>query len=235
MYRKFIGITMQHLTNKYIASIFIAVFLISCSHIAHFVHDEDQTSEDSDENIYSEANPPPRKKNYKQIYCTPEDEKRGIKTTIDFLNVPCGLSKIKPIKNRSLELQRIVSGVESVHGANILLGHHLLLLKSGDKVLQKIQVEKEGYDPFWKEVLFVKIRKGIYWQDLNNDGYPEFSVLKTDTGYSSHRTVDIYTLKDNSFHFYGHGVYVWTTGEHVLLNCPRDCGHHNHDECKKCT
>ena len=214
----------------------MAVFLMSCSHIGYMVYEEDQTSENFDEYVYSEADPPPRKKNYKQIYCTLEDEKRGIKVTIDFLNVPCGLSKIQPKKDRTLEVKRIFSGVRTLpSGGQIQKGHHLLFLKAGDKVLQKIQVEKEGYDPFWKKVLFVKIRKGIYWQDLNNDGYPEFSVLKTDTGYSSHRTVDIYTLKDSSFHFYGHGVYVWTTGEHVLLNCPRDCGHHNHDECKKCT
>ena len=64
--------------------------------------------------------------------------------------------------------------------SDMLLGHHLLFLKNGDKVLQKVQVEREGYDPFWKEVVFVKIRKGVYWQDINNDGKLEFAILKHD-------------------------------------------------------
>ena len=97
-----------------------------------------------------------------------------------------------------------------------------------------MQVEKEGYDPFWREVVFVKIRKDVYWQDLNNDGYPEFAILKTDTGNAIYRPVDIYTLKKGSFHFYGQGKYVWHTGQHVLLNCPK-CWKFDLDECKKCT
>ena len=40
------------------------------------VHDEDQTSEDLDGEIYSEANPSPKKAKYEEIYCTPEDEKK---------------------------------------------------------------------------------------------------------------------------------------------------------------
>ena len=150
------------------------------------------------------------------------------------MHVACGLSKIQPIDNRTLEIKRIVLGVEKLTVGDMLLGHHLLILKSGNKVLKKIQVEKEGYDPFWREVVFVKIRKGVYWQDLNNDGYPEFAVLKTDTGNAAYRTPDIYTLKNESFHFYGEGTYVWTTGEHVMFNCPK-CTRHDPDECKKCT
>ena len=231
MYRRFIGITTQHLTNKYIISIFMAVFLMSCSHIAYVVHEEDQTSEDFGEHVYSEANPPQETPKY--IYCTPEDRKKGIKAIFGDINAPCGLSKIKPIENRFLEVQRIVSGVESVHGANILLGHHLLLLKSGNNVLQEMKVEEDD-DPFWHEVVFVKIRKNVYWQDLNNDGYSEFAVLPRDTGNALYRTVNIYTLKDKSFHFYGKGKYLWEAGEHVLLNCPK-CWKFDLDECKKCT
>ena len=215
----------------------MTMFLMSYSHIAYIVYDEDQTSsQDSDEDAYvkeySEANPPQRK--YEEIYCTPEDKKKRIKTKIDFLNVPCGLSKIQPKEGRILEIKRIFLGVEEFDGGSILLGHHLLLLKASDKTLQKMQVEKEGYDPFWKEVLFVKIRKDVYWQDLNNDGYPEFAVLKTDTGNAIYRLVEIYTLKNRSFPFYGYGKYVWHTGEHVLLNCPK-CWKFDLDECKKCT
>ena len=237
MYRRFIDITIQHLINKCVA-IFMTVALMSCSHITSMVYDEGDISENSEEEIYfeeySEIYPPPKKKKYKQIYCTPEDEKKGIKATIDFLHVVCGRSKIKPVENRTLEIKRIVLGVEELPNSNVLLGHHLLFLKDGDKVLQKMQVEKEGYDPFWREVVFVKIRKGVYWQDLNDDGKLEFAILKTDSGYSSHRTADLYTLESDSFKFYGHGTYVWTTGEHVLLNCPKDCRHNNHDACSKC-
>ena len=232
---KFIDITMRHLTNKYIVSISMTVFLMSCSHIAYLVYDEEQTSEDFDEYVYPEANHPPRKQNYKQIYCTFKDEKRGVKAAIDFLNVPCGLSKIQPKKDRILEVKRIFSGVRTLpSGGQIQKGHHLLLLKTRNKVLQEMQVEKEGYDPFWKEVLFVKIRKGVYWQDLNNDGSPEFAILKTDTGNAIYRLVEIYTLKEDSFHFYGRGKYVWHTGEHVLLDCPK-CWKFDLDECEKCT
>ena len=237
MQRKFIGITMQHLVNK-CAIIFMTVVLMSCSHIMHIVYDEDQILEDSDEEVYveeySEMNPPPRKKKYKEVYCTPEDEKKGIKATIDNLYVACGRSKIQPIKNRALEIKRIFLGVEKLPSGDLLLGHHLLLLKAGDKILQKMQVEKEGYDPFWREVVFVKIRKGVYWQDLNNDGYPEFAMLKTDTGNAIYRRVYIYTLKEDSFHFYGYGKYVWHTGQYVLLNCMK-CWKFDLDECKKCT
>ncbi len=232
MQKKFIDITMQHLVNKYVI-IIMTVSLMSCSHI---VYDEDQNSENSDEEVYVEeysAMNPPQKK-YKEIYCTPEDEKKGIKATIDNLYVACGRSKIQPIKSRTLEIKRIFLGVEKLPSGDLLLGHHLLILKAGDKILQKVQVEKEGYDPFWREVVFVKIRKGVYWQDLNNDGYPEFAMLKTDTGNAIYRRVDRYTLKGDSFHFYGYGKYVWHTGQHVLLNCMK-CWKFDLDECKKCT
>ena len=236
MYRRFTGITMQHLINKYIVSV-MTVVLMSCSHIEHIVYDGNDISESPEKEIYFEGyskSPHSKKDKYKQIYCTPEDKKKGIKDTIDFLHVACGRSKIQPIKNRTLEIERIFLGAKQMPSGDMLLGHHLLFLKDGDKVLQKIQVEKESYDPFWREVVFVKIREDVYWQDLNDDGKLEFAVLKTDTGYSSHRTADIYTLEADTFQFYGHGVYVWTTGEHVLLNCPKDCGHNNHDACSQC-
>ena len=236
MYRKFIGITMQHLTNKYIISIFMAVFLMPCSHIAHFVYDEDQILEDSDKDVYSEVNPPPKKTKYEEIYCTPEDEKKRVKTTkitIDSLNVPCGLAKIQPIENRTLEIKRIFLGAERLPTGDILLGHHLLLLKASDKILQEIKIEKED-DPFWRHVVFVKIRKDAYWQDINNDGYPEFAILPTEMGNAIYRPAYIYTLKNNSFYFYGKGKYIWYTGQHVLLNCPK-CWEYDLNECKKCT
>ncbi len=219
--------------------VFITMNFISCRHITHSAYNRDHTfSPDADEEsyeVYSEANHPPSKEEYKKIYCTSEDEKRGIKATIDYLHVACGLSKIQPMDNRTLEIKRFFFGVKHYpDGARLPIGHHLLILRSGNKVLQEMKVENEGYDPFWKEVVFVKIRKGIYWKDLNNDGYPEFAVLKTDTGNAAYRSVEIYTLKDDSFHFYGEGMYVWTTGEHVLFNCPK-CSRHNLDECKKCT
>ena len=97
-----------------------------------------------------------------------------------------------------------------------------------------MKVEKEGYDPFWKEVVFVKIREGVYWQDLNNDGHLEFAVLPKDSGVALYRDVYIYTLKNKSFYFYGKGKYLWEAGGHVLLNCP-NCWKHNLEECKKCT
>ena len=235
MQTKFIDITMKHLTNNLILFIFITISFVSCSHIAHIAYNGDYSSpQDSDEEYY-EASPSQRKKEYKKIYCTSEDKKKGIKTTIDYLHVACGLSKIQPINNRTLEIKTFFFGVEHFpDGSRLPIGHHLLILKSGDKVLQEMKVENEGYDPFWKEVVFVKIRKGVYWQDINNDGYPEFAVLKTDTGNAAYRTPDIYTLKNESFHFYGEGRYVWTTGEHVLFNCP-DCTRRDPDECKKCT
>ncbi len=233
MQTKFIDITMKHLASKLTVVIFMTISFVSCSHIAHVVNKDHIPSQGSDEE-YSEASPSQRKREYKKIYCTSEDEKKGIKTTIDYFHVACGLSKIQPIDNRTLEIKRIVLGVEKLTVGDMLLGHHLLILKSGNKVLKKIQVEKEGYDPFWREVVFVKIRKGVYWQDLNNDGYPEFAVLKTDTGNAAYRSPDIYTLKNNSFYFYGKGRYVWTTGEHVLFNCP-ECTRRDPDECKKCT
>ena len=57
------------------------------------------------------------------------------KVTIDSLNVPCGLSKIQPIENRTLEIKCIFLGVERLPSSDILLGHHLLILKSSDKIL----------------------------------------------------------------------------------------------------
>ena len=235
MQTRSINITMKHLANRLILFTFITISFVSCSYIAHIVNKDHIPSQDSDEDVYfeeySEMNPPQRE--YKKIYCTSEDKKKGIKTTIDYLHVACGLSKIQPIDNKTLEIKRIVLGVERLRFSNLLLGHHLLILKSGNKILKKIQVENEGYDPFWREVRFVKIRKGVYWQDLNNDGYPEFAVLKTDTGNAAYRPVDVYTLKNESFHFYGEGTYVWTTGEHVMFNCPK-CSRHDPNECKKC-
>ena len=238
MQKKSIDITMKHLASNFTIVIFMTMCFISCSHIAHMAYNEDHiSSRDSDEEYpeeYSEMNHPPRKEEYKKIYCTSKDEKKGVKTTIDYLHVACGLSKIQPIDNRTLEIKRIVSGIKKLTVGDMLLGHHLLILKSGSKILQEMKVENEGYDPFWKEVRFVKIRKGVYWQDLNNDGHPEFAVLKTDTGNAAYRPADIYTLKNESFHFYGNGRYVWTTGEHVMFNCPK-CTRRNLEECKKCT
>ena len=171
---------------------------------------------------------------YNYIYCTPEDKKRGKKAIFGDINAPCGLSKIQPTDNRTLEIKRVFLGIERhSDGVEMPAGHHLLLLKEGDKILQEIKVETE-YDPFWYEVVFVKIRKNVYWQDLNNDGHPEFAVLPRDTGNALYRPVNIYTLKDESFHFYGQGKYLWEAGEHVLLNCPK-CWKYDLDECKKCT
>ena len=241
MQKRFIDIIMTHLASKLIVVTLMTMSFISCTHRAYIVYNDenDNSSQDSDEKVYyeySEANPPLRKKRiYKKIYCTSEHEKKGIKTTIDYLHVACGLSKIQPIDNRTLEIKRFFFGVEHYpDGSRLPIGHHLLTLKSSNKVLQEIKVENEGYDPFWREVRFVKIRRGVYWQDLNNDGHPEFAVIKTDTGNAAYRTVDIYTLKNDSFHFYGNGRYVWTTGEHVMFNCPR-CTRRNLEECKKCT
>ena len=109
MYRKFIGITILHLINKYMVG-FMAVVLMSCHYITHIVYDRDDISEGSEEEIYFEEyseSYPPKKKKYKQIYCTPEDEKKGIKATIDFLHVACGRSKIQPVENRTLEIERV--------------------------------------------------------------------------------------------------------------------------------
>ncbi len=234
MQRKFISIIMKHLiTNKSLKIeisqflfVCITMSLLSCSHIDHNI-----IKNKKEKGLVSEANPLPEKHRY--IYCTPEDRKKGKKAIFGDINAPCGLSKIQPIDNRILEIKRIVSRVEEVPGANILLGHHLLILKSEDKVLQKIKVETE-HDPFWYEVVFVKIRKNVYWHDLNNDGYLEFAILPRDTGNALYRTVNIYTLKDDSFHFYGEGKYLWEAGGHVLLNCPK-CWKFDLDECKKCT
>lgn len=240
MYRRFTDITMQHSINKCIVS-FMTVVLMSCSHIAHIVYNEDDISENSDNEetyfeAYSESHLSSREKQYEEIYCTSEDKEKGVKptkVTIDALAIPCGRSKIQPLTNRTLEIERMVLGIERSPEVDILLGHHLLLLKDGDKVLQKIQVEKEGYDPFWKEVVFVKIREDAYWQDLNDDGYPEFAILPTEMGKAIYRSAYIYSLKGDSFHFYGEGTYIWYTGEHVLLNCP-DCWEYDLDKCQKC-
>ena len=240
MQEKFIDITTQHLISKYAITIFMTMFLMSCSHIAYIVYDEEQTfSQGSDEDAYveeySEANPPPREKNHEEIYCTPEDKEKGVnaKITIDSLNIPCGLSKIQPLEDRILEIKRIFLGAEKLPSGDMLLGHHLLLLKAGDKVLKEMKVEKKD-DPFWRDVVFIKIRKNVYWQDLNSDGFPEFAILPTDMGNAIYRPAYIYTLKDNSFNFYGEGTYLWYTGQHVLLNCP-ECWEYDLDKCKKCT
>ena len=239
MQEKFIGITMKPLMkmNKYGLSFLIAINLISCNHLSDMNDDKHRISIwDSNEDTNNEEMhfSSQKEEKYEQIYCTPEDKKKEIKTNIDYLNVACGLPKIQPVDNKTLEIKQVFLGIEyRSDGGRSPIGHHLLILKSGDEVLQEIKVETEE-DIFWKEVLFVKIREGVYWKDLNNDGYLEFAILKTDTGYSTHRTVDLYTLKNNSFHFYGHGIYVWTTGQHVLFNCPEECHHHNPEACDKC-
>ena len=195
----------------------------------HYRNQEVEESYDSasDEELISEANP----KEHDYIYCTPEDKKKGKKAIFGDINAPCGLSKIQPIDNRVLEIKRVFLGMEHHDdGARVPMGYHLLILKSGDRILQEMKVEKEN-DIFWYEVVFVKIRKHVYWQDLNNDGYSEFAVLPRDTGNALYRPVNIYTLKDKSFHFYGQGKYLWEAGEHVLLNCPK-CWKYDLDECK---
>ena len=129
MQTRFIGITMKPLVNKLILVIFLIMSFISCSHIAHIAYNEDYISSQDSDGEYSEANPAPRKREYKKIYCTSEDKKKGIKATIDYLHVACGLSRIQPIDNRTLEIKRIVLGVERLSFSNLLLGHHLLILK----------------------------------------------------------------------------------------------------------
>ena len=244
MQKKFIDITMKHLMkNKSLnlvvsqfLFVFMTVSLISCTHIMHIITENQEAEESSDlvfdEELISEANPSPEKHEY--IYCTPEDKKKGKNAIFGDINAPCGLSEIQPMNNRTLEIKRVFLGIERhPDGVEMPAGHHLLLLKEGDKILQEIKVETE-YDPFWYEVVFVKIRKNVYWQDLNNDGHPEFAVLPRDTGNALYRPVNIYTLKNESFHFYGQGKYLWEAGEHVLLNCPK-CWKYDLNECKKCT
>ena len=162
MYKKHIGITMPHSTNKYVVS-FMTVTLMSCTHIDHVVYDEDQVPKNSDKAVYFEeySAMDPKEEKYEEIYCTPEDEKNGVKITkitIDALRIPCGRSKIQPMENRTLEIERIFLGVEQSPRVDILLGHHLLLLKDGDKVLQKMQVEKKMI-PFGKKSFLLKLEK----------------------------------------------------------------------------
>ena len=263
MQRKFLGIIMKHLNNSHnrlnimkiqkcmqtFLLMMTTIVLLSCSHFLYhknktkttsdklsqkiFVDDNEKTQEATEQEdiykIYAEAYRGVRK----EIYCTPEDKQKGKKELVDHLHIACGLTKIQPTKDKTLEIQRIVLGIERHKGFKVQIGHHLLILKSGNKVLKKIQIEKEGYDPFWYEVAFVKIRKGVYWSDINNDSHLEFAVLRKDTGKAVYRTADLYTLKDNSFHLYGKGMYIWSMGGHVLLNCP-DCWGADLEACKKC-
>ena len=138
MQKKFIDITMKHLASKFTVVIFMTMSFISCSHIAHIAYNEDyMSSQDSDEEYfeeYSEMNSPPRKEEYKKIYCTSEDKKKEIKTTIDYLHIACGLSKIQPIDNRILKIKRFFFGVEHYpNGGRVPIGHHILILKSDNK------------------------------------------------------------------------------------------------------
>ena len=226
---------MQHLTSNHAVTIFMTVFLMSCSHTDYFVQDRGQNLENSNEYIYSKTQSPPSKRVYEETYCTSEDKEKGLKTkvTIDALEIPCGRSNIQPKEDRTLEIKRIFLGAEKLPSGDLLLGHHLLILKSGDKVLQEMKVEKED-DPFWKEVVFVKIREGVYWQDIDGDGYLEFAILPTERGKAIYRPAYIYTLKDNLFHFYGKGKYIWFKGQHVLFNCP-ECWEYDLDKCDPCT
>ncbi len=144
MQKKFIDIIMKHLSSKFILVIFVTISFISCSHITHIAYNEDYISSQDSNEEYSEMNPQPSKDEYKKIYCTSEDEKKEIKTTIDYLHVTCGLSKIQPIDNRTLEINRVFLGIEHhSDGARVPIGHHLLILKSNDKILQEIKVETE--------------------------------------------------------------------------------------------
>ena len=237
MQKKFIGITMKHLIiSKYAVFIFMIFIFISCGHTVYLVYNKDQNLENSNKHVYSKTQSSSSKRIYEETYCTSEDKEKGLKTkvTIDALKIPCGRSQIQPKEDRTLEIKRIVSGVEEIAGeGDLLLGHHLLVLKSGDEILQEMKVEKED-DPFWKEVVFVKIREGVYWQDLDGDGYLEFAILSTEMGIAIYRPAYIYTLKDNLFHFYGEGRYIWYKGQHVLLNCP-ECWEDDLDKCDQCT
>ena len=226
--------------------ILMSITLSSCGHFLYYetqvtsersswkasLSGKEDTETAADSCPYNTFNPSSKEKKYKKIYCTPEDEKKGKKEVIDYSHIACGLTTIQPTESKTLEIQRIFSGIERHRGFNLQIGHHLLILKSDDKILQQIKVEKET-DIFWYEVAFVKIRKGVYWADLNNDGYVEFAVLPRDTGNSEYRAAYLYTLKDNSFHFYERGVYIWPIGEHVMLNCPK-CSRFDFDACKKC-
>ena len=230
MQKRFIDFIMQHLINNKIWIFLMSVCLTSCNHLTfHGLSD----SEDEEAYFEEYETEHSSEEKYEQIYCTPEDERKGIKTNIDNLYVACGRSQIEPNEVQTLEIKKTVTHIRQLpSGGRIPEGYYLVLLKSGDKVLQELRVGEEG-DPFWREVVFVKIRKGVYWQDLNNDGYVEFAVLRTDTGNAIYRRVEIYTLKEDAFHFYGIGKYIWHAGQHVLLNCPK-CWKFDLDECKKC-
>ena len=238
MQKRFIGFT-EVLKSKYSLmtfAVFLVLSLMACSHIGFMQDYRDiengfgEEQEFSYDAKYDESKESNDTSKYKRIYCTPEDKRRNKKTVIDYLHIVCGLAKIQPDKDKILEITHVIFGIDPENNARI--GHHLLNLKSGNKILQKMKIEKET-DPFWSEVVFVKIREGVYWKDLNSDGYVEFAILPKDTGKAVYRSAYIYTLKDNSFHFYGEGNYVWTTGEHVLLNCP-NCWDYDLEAYKKC-
>ena len=231
MQKKFIDFIMKHLKNKpkifviFFIFCLLTTYLISCSHI--FKKD----LETYNYGYYSEAVPYPKKLH--DIYCTIKDKRDGKKADFDSLSMPCGREKIKPLRNRSLAIKRIYTDeMETFGGDMIPWGYHLIVLKDGKKTLQEIKVESEE-DLFWYEVKFVKIREGVYWSDLDNDGYLEFAVVARDIGSAIYYTAKLYSLKENLFEFYGEGRYLVEAGEHVLLNCPK-CRKHNLDECKKC-
>lgn len=119
--------------------------------------------------------------------------------------------------HRRLEIQTDFSsgcydGDELDLGGNCAFTNHLNLFSNG---------KPYSYDNllhFWKHTLvyFVRINKGTYVSDVDNDGLPEIVIYPMIAGNNPITTAYIYTVKGNDLIFYGTGRFNFELGPHVI-------------------
>ena len=167
-----------------------------------------------------------------EIYCTSEERAQGIKTSLLKESVPCGRSQlIHPRSLGQLSL-RMVLKKSPIPDSEEAPGFHFLLHQVDGHAVEQIKVERDD-DPFWSEVVFVKVREDKYWSDLDGDGYDEFAIFPFSPGSAVFGTARIYSLTPEGIKYFGEGRLAIESGGHILLDC-LDCSQLNPEACRHC-
>lgn len=117
-------------------------------------------------------------------------------------------------------------------GEDVLCFPHSKMTFIKGKIRKDLTYLISKWDEF--HMYFVKVRKGKYLADLNNDGKPEIAILPMLSGGGEWvLTAYLYTVTENGLEYFGEGKFFWENGEFVQLGCPQ-CGKFNLEQCKSC-
>lgn len=92
---------------------------------------------------------------------------------------------------------------------------HCLVIKMAKNELRK-QCYQEEFDRLWDYAFFVPIKPGKYFDDLNEDGFPEVGIATWDGGNNIiHRYALAFSVKGNTLVYFGRKKFNLEYGESI--------------------